>query len=317
MKTISVIIVSWNARSYLRDCLDSIRQTGTSCVHEVIVVDNASSDGSPEMVAEQFPEVTLIRSMENLGFARANNLAIKHATGSMLALVNSDVIIHAGCLEKLAEFLEHNENAGLIGPRIIGADGNLQRTCRRLPSVWNNLCRTLAVDRVFSNCSILSGHEMRHFDHDSLAEAEVLSGCFWVARRDAVDAVGGLDDRFFFYMEDVDWCKRFWDLGWKVMFVPEATAVHFGGASTSNAPFRYSIQYHRANLQYWQKYHGVAGQCTYLLLAASHHGLRLLVRSLKRIVGLGMSAESKHKFQEDIVCLRWLFMGKSPSEAAR
>ena len=109
MKTISVIIVSWNARSYLRDCLDSIRQTGTSCVHEVIVVDNASSDGSPEMVAEQFPEVTLIRSMENLGFARANNLAIKHATGSMLALVNSDVIIHAGCLEKLAEFLEHNE----------------------------------------------------------------------------------------------------------------------------------------------------------------------------------------------------------------
>lgn len=273
-------------------------------------MDNASTDGSPEMVAEQFPEVTLIRSEENLGFARANNLAIKRTTGSVLALVNSDVIVHPGCLETLAAFLDHHDSVGLVGPRVIGGDGNVQQTRRRLPGVWNTLCRTLALDRVFSKRSIFSGHEMRHFAHDSRAEAEVLSGCFWVARKKAVDEVGGLDERFFFYMEDVDWCKRFADIGWKMMFVPEATAIHFGGASTSMAPLHYSIEYHRANLQYWQKYYGFAGKSTYYFLASVHHGLRLLARRLKQIAGLGMSHESEHKLQEDLVCLRWLMTGK-------
>lgn len=267
-------------------------------------------DGSPEMVAEQFPEVTLIRSKENLGFARANNLAIKRAAGSMIALVNSDVVVHPGCLDALAAFLDHHDSVGLVGPRVIGGDGNVQRTCRRLPSVWNAVCRSLALDRVFSKCSVLSGHEMRHFAHDICAEAEVLSGCFCVARKKAVDEVGGLDERYFFYMEDVDWCKRFTDAGWKIMFIPEATAIHYGGASTSMAPLRFSIEYHRANLQYWQKYHGITGQYTYYLFAAVNHGLRLVARGLKRIAGLGMSPENKHKLQEDIVCLRWLLTGK-------
>lgn len=310
MKPITVIIVSWNARGHLRDCLHSIRQTGASCVHEVIVVDNASTDGSPEMVAAQFPEVTLIRSEDNLGFARANNLAIKRTTGSVLALVNSDVIVHPGCLETLAAFLDHHDSVGLVGPRVIGADGNVQRTCRRLPTVWNTVCRSLALDRMFSNCSMLSGHEMRHFSHDVRAEAEALSGCFCVVRTKAVDEVGGLDERYFFYMEDVDWCKRFTDAGWKIMFIPEATAIHYGGASTSMAPLRYSIEYHRANLQYWQKYHGITGQYTYYLFAAVNHGLRLIARGLKRIAGLGKSPASKHKLQEDVVCLRWLITGK-------
>ena len=149
MKSISIIIVSWNACDYLRDCLDSIRQTGASSVKEVIVVDNASTDGSPEMVAEHFPEVTLIQSEENLGFARANNMGIKRATGSMFALVNSDVIIHPGCLETLAAYLDQHNDVGLVGPRVIGGDGNLQRTCRKVPTIWNTVCRILALDRIF------------------------------------------------------------------------------------------------------------------------------------------------------------------------
>lgn len=310
MNAISIIIVSWNARSYLRDCLNSIRQTSASCVHEVIVVDNASTDGSPEMVAEQFPEVILIRSRENVGFGRANNLAMNRATGSVLALVNSDVIVHSGCLEKLAAFLDDHDYVGLVGPRVIGSDGNVQRTCRCLPSVWNSVCRVLALDRIFSHWAIFASYEMRHFGHDSLAEVEVLSGCFCMARRTAIDEVGGFDERFFFYAEDFDWCKRFGDAGWKVMFVPEATATHYGGASTSNAPLRYSIEILRANLKYWDKHYGVGGRRTFRLLAVVHHGLRLVARALKRIVGLGTSADSKHKVQEDIVCLRWLLTGK-------
>jgi GT2 family glycosyltransferase len=279
-------------------------------VREVIVVDNASSDGSPQMVESEFPEVTLIRSKENLGFAKANNLGMGHANGSMLALVNSDVVLLPGCLEMLAGFLENHEGVGLVGPRVVGSDGRVQRTCRRRPTLWNNLCRTLALDRILSNWAVFSGYEMRHLGHDLLSEAEVLSGCFWMARREAGDAVGRLDDRFFFYMEDVDWSRRFWKAGWKVMFIADAVAIHHGGGSTSNAPHRYSIELHRANLQYWEKYHGALGKGVYFCIAALHHLLRFVVRGSKRALGLGTSTESMHKLREDVVCLRWLLTGR-------
>ena len=313
MKSVSVIIVSWNACSYLRDCLISIDQTRGSCVKEVIVVDNASKDGSPEMVEKEFPDVTLIRAGGNLGFARANNLAMKCAKGSMYALVNSDVIIHPGCLETLVAFLEQHNNVGLVGPRVIGGDGNLQRTCRKMPTVWNTICRLLVLDRIFPYWQILSGFEVPHRNHAKRMEAEVLSGCFCVARKNAVENVGGMDEQFFFYAEDIDWCKRFRNAGWKVMYVPEATATHFGGASTSNAPLHYSIEILRATLKYWRKHHGITGQIICYLLIVTHHGSRLLTRGVKRSLGFGSNIDSKHKLKEDFVCLRWLLTGKGVS----
>lgn len=309
-KLVSVIIVSWNAKDYLRDCLYSIRQTSLSCVLEVIVVDNASVDGSPEMVKNDFPEVTLIRAGENLGFARANNLAMKQAKGSFLALVNSDVIVHPGCLETLMEYMVQHKEVGLVGPRVIGGDGNLQKTCRRLPSIWNTVCRILAFDRMFPNTPMFSGFEMPEKYHEVQTEAEVLSGCFCMARTQAVDEIGGMDEQFFFYGEDIDWCKRFQDAKWKLMFVPEATATHFGGGSTANAPLRYSIEILKATLKYWRKHHGLVGQAVCYLLIASHHGFRLLVRVIKRSLGLSSSADGGIKLKEDIVCLRWLLTGK-------
>ncbi len=309
MKFVSVIIVSWNARNYLRDCLNSIHQTGASCVQEVIVVDNASNDGSPEMVEKEFPEVTLIQTGANLGFARANNLAMMRAKGPFFALVNSDVIVHPNCLQALAGLLGNHENVALVGPRITGGDGNLQRTIRKLPTAWNTLCRVLATDRILPNNPLFSGFEKTEQDHNVFGEVEVLSGCFLMARKKAVEEVGGMDEQFFFYGEDVDWCKRFKDAGWKLMFLPEATAIHFGGGSSANAPLRYSIEILRATLKYWRKHYGIFGQTICYLLIFAHHGLRLCIRGLKRIFGLGASAESKHKLQEDYICLRWLLTG--------
>lgn len=137
MKRISVIIVSWNTRELLKDCLTSILEQGGSLVQEIIVVDNASTDGSLEMVAEEFPAVTVIYSKENLGFARANNIGLKQATGSWLALINSDVVVHPECFQRLIQYLEANDKAGLVGPAVFGADGRLQPTCRRLPTIWS------------------------------------------------------------------------------------------------------------------------------------------------------------------------------------
>jgi len=313
MKSISAIIVSWNTREYLWNCLNSIRKTNMSCVKEIIVVDNASKDGSPEMVMKEFPEVTLLRSEKNLGFARANNIAIQLAKGNILALVNSDVVVHPGCFEKLAAFLYQHDNVGLIGPRVLGGDGKLQRSCRRLPNVWNTLCRTFALDRIFPFWSVFSGFEIPHSKYDRVMEVEVLSGCFCVARKKAVDEVGGLDERYFFYAEDIDWCKRFREAGWKLMFIPEASATHFGGGSTSNAPLHFSIEILRATLKYWRKHHGIIGQVICYLFTIVHHGLRLMLRSMRTILGLCGSFDSKKKLHEDYVCLRWLLTGKEIS----
>ncbi|MGD0207779.1 MAG: glycosyltransferase family 2 protein [Verrucomicrobiota bacterium] len=310
MADISVIIVSWNARNHLMNCLNSIRGSGGSMIREVIVVDNASADGSPDVVAEQFPEVTLIQSRENLGFARANNLGLKHASATYLALINSDIIVHPGCFEKLVAFLESHRGVGLVGPKTFGSDGRLQRTCRRLPTLWNTFCRSLALDNLFPRWSLFSGREMRHWDQTSQAEVDVLSGCFWLARREAVEDVDELDERFFFYAEDVDWCKRFRDAGWKVVFVPEATATHFGGGSSNNAPLRYSIEMLRANLIYWRKHRGIPGEAVFYVLSVIHHSLRLTLRGLNAVSTGDWGGETAFKFKRSLVCLRWLLTGK-------
>lgn len=190
MKQISVIIVSWNTRELLKGCLNSIRITGGSLVQEVIVVDNGSTDGSPEMVAKEFPAMTLIRSQENLGFACGNNLGIKRASGSWLALVNSDVVVHPDCFERLANYLEAHEKVGLVGPAVFGGDGQLQRSCQRLPTISNTAFRSFALDSVFPG---FLDRRLNRPGHDKPTEVEALWGCFWVARREAVAAVGGLD----------------------------------------------------------------------------------------------------------------------------
>jgi len=310
MQGISIIIVSWNAQKFLRGCLESIRLHGGPGICETIVVDNSSSDGSPELVENEFPEVMLVRAGGNLGFARANNLGIARASGDYLALVNSDVELHANCFERLIQFFKDRPDVGLAGPKIIGADGLLQCSCRKLPNVWRIGCRILALDAAFPNSSLFAGRDVRNLDSDNPMEVEVLSGCFWLARTEAVKQVGGLDERFFFYAEDVDWCKRFQENGWKIAFVPTATATHFGGGSSSNAPLRYSIEILRANLIYWKKHHGSIGQFGYYVMSLTHHGLRFLPRGFLRIIGLRSGEEATFKFQEDLVCLRWLLTGK-------
>lgn len=310
MSDISVIIVSWNACEYLKKCLISIADTGGSTVREVIVVDNNSTDGSAEMVEADFPKVMLIRSRENLGFARANNIGISKASGRWLALVNSDVVVHADCFERLVETLDNQPKVGLVGPKIFGGDGYIQRSCRRLPTIWTILCRSLALDKLISNNPVVFDGKRSQWDHDSQANVEVLSGCFWMARRSAVEGVGGLDERFFFYAEDVDWCKRFWDKGWRVTFVPDATAIHFGGASSGNAPLRYSVQMLRANLEYWRKHRGIFGLMAYYFLSLAHHVIRFMSRGVRLAFGNDPSGETTYKFKRSLTCLRWLLTSK-------
>jgi GT2 family glycosyltransferase len=315
-KAMSVIIVSWNAKDFLRGCLQSIARADPACVEEIIVVDNASHDGSPEMVELEFPEVRLIRAGSNLGFAGGNNLAITAATGATLALVNSDVIVHPGCLETMHDYLIGNPQVGLVGPRVQGGDGKLQRNSRHFPSLGNTLCRALAIDRLLPSRWSFASYEVSPSQHARLHDADVLSGCFWVARREAVEQVGLLDEQFFFYGEDIDWCKRFVQTGWKIVFLPQAEATHFGGGSSSSAHLRLSIEMLRATLKYWRKHHGALGAFACRLLLILHHGSRLAVRSLSRPWGSKTPLHRQRKYAEDMASLRWLTIGEEPGADA-
>lgn len=306
--SVSVIVVSWNASGFLRACLQSIRTADPRYIAEVIVVDNASSDGSPEMVEREFPEVILVRAGSNLGFARANNVGMERATGDVFALVNSDALVHERCLENLEQHLRDHPGVGMVAPRVIGSDGSLQKTSRRLPGLWNTFCRTLALDSLLPDAWPFPGYELSVQQHARLHHAQALSGCFCVIRRVAAEDVGGLDEAFFFYGEDLDWCKRLRDAGWKLAYVPQATATHFGGGSSAQAPLRFSIEMLRATLRYWRKHHGNVGCAACWTLLVVHHGSRWLFRVILSLRSAESALAQRPAILRDRACLAWLLL---------
>jgi GT2 family glycosyltransferase len=307
--TVSIIIVSWNAKRYLAECLGSIDQRACRYPMEIIVVDNASSDGSAEMIGQEFAHVRLIRNSDNLGFAKASNIGIRASSGRFAALINSDVQVGRNCITQLVEFCDAHPDVAVAGPRIIGADGRLQRSCRGFPGVWNMLCRALALDALFPRNAWFGGYLLPHCSHDQVAPVDILSGCFWLVRRQAIDAVGPLDEAFFMYGEDMDWCRRFWNAGWRIVYVPEASAVHYGGASSANAPIRFFIEKQRADLQYWRKHHSPLAVGCFLATACLHHALRAVAYAAALLLPSSETEGRRHKLRRSLSCLRWMLSG--------
>jgi hypothetical protein len=304
--TVSVVIVSWNAQDYLIQCLESLF-TGQGCHSmEVIVVDNDSSDGSVESVVKRYPRARLIRNATNLGFSKANNIGISAATGKYLCLINSDVKVLPGCINRLVEYQEKHSDTGMVGPRIIGGDGKLQRSCRGFPTVWNMFCRALALDTFFPGIKAFTGYSLRYWAQDTCCAVDILSGCFWLIRREALASVGVLDESFFMYGEDMDWCKRFREHGWKLVFVPSAQAIHYGGASSANTPVRFYIERHRADLQYWQKHHSPPAVLGYFLLTCLHLLLRLAGYSAAFLFRRSARVTCRYKMRRSLAALKWM-----------
>ncbi|MFA5238857.1 MAG: glycosyltransferase family 2 protein [Phycisphaerae bacterium] len=307
MLDISVIIVSWNAKQHLINCLKSILDTVDGYSQEIIVVDNASFDGSPDAVISQFPQVTVIRNKENLGFGRANNIAIRMSKGRYICLVNSDVIVLKDCIKKLITFMDSHQDAGMVGPKILNPDGSLQPQCRYFPTIWNSLCQVLNLSGLFPKSAFFSEPFMKHWTYDETRKVDVLSGCFWLVRREALDEVGLLDEDFFIYGEDVDWCKRFHDAGWDVVFYHSAEAIHFGGASADNAPIRFYLEMHKADLQYWRKHHSQLGHAIYRTIILLRQSIRLPVYMLIYIFRPSMRSNAIFKLKRALACIGWIF----------
>jgi len=233
---ISVIIVSYNVRDFLRQCLHSLEKAGEGMSVEIIVVDNASRDGSAGMVREQFPRVRLIENEVNRGFSRANNQAMRVARGRYLLLINPDTLAREDTLTALLDFMSAHPEAGAAGCKILNPDGTLQLSCRRsFPTPWVALSKILGLSRLFPNSRLFGKYNLTYLDPDRVAEVDALSGSFLFLRRQALEKVGLFDEEYFMYGEDLDLCYRIKRASWTIYYVPTTQIIHYKGKSTESS----------------------------------------------------------------------------------
>ncbi|MFT5295190.1 MAG: GT2 family glycosyltransferase [Colwellia sp.] len=303
---ISFVLVNWNALSFLVGCIDSIKKNTQGLSYEIILVDNASTDGSQIYIKNNYPEIILIENDSNLGFSKANNLGINASTGNLLFLVNTDVIVLEGCISQMVTFMIDNPSVGMAGPCIFNSDMTKQTSCSRYPGLWNHFCGALMLNKLFPNSAFLSSWRMDYWDHRSTKVVNVLSGCFWVIRRLSLEEVGLLDENFFIYGEDVDWSRRFNFSKWDVCFNSDAQAVHFGGASSSRMPIKFYLEMQIANLQYWRKHHGAIKVIGFKLIIVLHHVIRLSFRVVNALVrNRKNEIKASIKIQQSIAVIKW------------
>ncbi|MGH2994741.1 MAG: glycosyltransferase family 2 protein, partial [Gaiellaceae bacterium] len=278
---VSIIIVSYNTREYLARSLGVV----AGGPHEVVVVDNASTDGSPAFVRERFPSVRLLELTENRGFGAGNNAGMEEATGRWLLLLNSDAWPVGDAVERLVAYGEAHARAGIVGPRLRNPDGSLQRSVRGHPTLWRLATEYLFLRRLAPRTRLLNAFYGAGFDHAQAREVEVLKGAVLLVRREAAEAVGSFDPAFFMYGEEMDLCYRARRAGWAVVFTPEAEFVHVGGVSTGarwgetpafGPMFREQL---RSHMRFLAKHHGpVQAERARRLLLASLRLRALLFR---------------------------------------
>ena len=236
---LSVVFLSYNTRDLTKQALNSVLYAAECMEVEVFVVDNASVDGSADMVEEEFPQVKLIRNEDNVGFAAGNNVALQQVVGEYVLLINTDTIVRRDALLTMVDFLDAHPEAGACGCKILAPDGTLQLDSRRgFPTPVAAFCKMSGLSRLFPNHPVISRYYMTYLDPEQIAEVEVLSGSCMMVRKTAIDQVGLLDEDYFMYGEDIDWCYRIYQAGWKIYYVPDTEIIHFRGESGKGAPLR-------------------------------------------------------------------------------
>ncbi len=230
---LSIVIVNYNVKAFLQQALESILKATKSIETEIFVVDNHSVDGSIEMLHSQFPQIQLISNQKNLGFAKANNQAIKQAKGEYVWLLNPDTLVQEDTPQKLIEVMEADKAIGLLGCKILNDDGSLQLACRRsFPTPWVAFTKLTGLANIFPKSKWFGRYNLTHLDPDEAYEVEAISGSCMFIRREALDDVGTLDETYFMYGEDLDWCFRFGQAGWKVYYTPVTSIIPYKGDSS-------------------------------------------------------------------------------------
>lgn len=258
---LSVIIVNYNARQLLLDCLDSLPDSAPDHQLETVVVDNASKDNSTEaarewLPPEGFPAPKVVANSKNLGFTRANNQGIERSNGRYIVLLNNDTVVHPGAFSKAIDYLDRHPEIGGAGLRLLNGDGSLQLSCRRFPSFSQALFnRYSLLTRLFPKNRFSRQYLMTDVEHNEVRDVDWVSGACLVIRREVLEDVGPLDERFFMYSEDVDFCYRIWEAGWRVTYLPFAEVTHLIGQSSKRARALTIIERHKSMYRFYKKHY--------------------------------------------------------------
>ncbi len=310
MVDVSVIIVSWNTRDILKQCLESLYKETEGLRYEVIVVDNHSSDGTVRMIRKEFPDVRLIKNPENRGFAAANNQGIQASKGEFLLLLNSDTIILNNAVKKVFDFACEQEGAAATGCRVLNKNRTLQRNCFMFPSVLNMFLSTTYLYKLFPENRFFGREQMTWWDMENKKRVDVVTGCFILVRNAAVREVGSLDERFFMYAEETDWCYRFKKSGWEVYYTPDAEIIHLGGQSSKKVREKMIIQLRLSLLDFMKKHHSGLEYRAACFLVFMFFVLRVPYWSLKGLMSSDAIFCRQRKKAYLTACLYLLFPGK-------
>ncbi|MBZ0264004.1 glycosyltransferase [bacterium] len=273
MSELSVVIVSYNVRDFLKTTLQSLALATKSIDTEIFVVDNASHDDSVEMVRKEFPEVQLIALERNYGFAKANNIALKKCCGQFLLLLNPDCILEKNALHHLINHLKRNPEYGAVGPKLINQDGTFQATAKRgFPTPWRSFCKLSGLSGIFPESPVLNGYELGYLSPDKFHEIDVLCGAVFMITRSVYEGIGGLNEEYFMFGEDIDWSKRIHDAGWKIGYVPEAIVLHYKGQSSRDDRLTRDRHFFEAMRIYVREHQDGSYWSTLMIEAGTHLG---------------------------------------------
>lgn len=294
---VSIIIVNWNTIDLLRDCLTSVYECAGDVDYEIIVVDNASFDGSVEMVKNNFKDIILIENAENRGFAAANNQGMAVAKGRYVLLLNSDTIVLDNSIANTVRFADENPRTAVTGCQVLNSDGTVQRTCFKFPSILNMLLSSTYLYKLFPKNKFFGREQMTWWDRNDVRQVDVVTGCFMLVRREAIEQVGLMDERFFMYGEETDWCYRFHQKGWKVMFAPVGQIIHFGGQSTAQRPVAMIVQLRLSILKFMKKHYSRPAYLAARLLVALFFAVRLPIWFVKAFIRPAARGEATIKMK--------------------
>ena len=281
----SVLIVSFNTRALLCECLDALAGTRRDAIAEVLVLDNASGDGSADAVAARHPWVRLVRSDTNLGFAAANNRLLSLARGRYVVLLNPDARLDDGVLQRAIARMDASPRIAAAGARLVAPDGSAQPSARRFPSALDDLLVLSGLAARYPRSRFFGRFDRTWADPLEAAPVDWVQGSCLLARREVYGAIGGLDEGFVMYSEELDWCRRAKDAGWGVLYLGSARIIHYGGQSSAQVPARTHILFNQSKLRYMRKYHGRAAAQSLRLILLANFAAQLVLEGLKGLLG--------------------------------
>lgn len=296
MIDVSIIIINWNTKKLLGDCLASIQACAGDMAIETIVVDNASSDGSQDMLREQYPWVHLIANSENTGFARANNQGAKAALGRYVLLLNSDAFLTENALQTLVAFADAHPRAGMVGARLLNMDGSFQASFTPLPTLWREFLILSGLGRLlFGQCYPSNGAAIEQGPQ----LAGYVEGACMLCPREIYDKVGGLDEGYFMYAEDVDLCFAMYRQGYEVWYHPGVEILHVGSASSKNRRPQREADLYKSRVRFFRKYYGDVS-------AATLKGMIFFFTAIKNAIHLPLRWVSRGRLGRPVVTMRYL-----------